>query len=99
MSEIFFEKKKKSGTTDTVSPLKSVCKKVLTSPSELVKAEKEYTGEKPYSCEICGKSFPQKGDIEKHERIHTGRKTYSCEFCGKSFTQKVTMEKHKRIHL
>jgi uncharacterized Zn-finger protein len=45
----------------------------------------QYTGDKPYKCDICGKGFSVNGNLQTHIRTHTGDKPYTCDVCGKVF--------------
>ncbi|KAM4019780.1 oocyte zinc finger protein XlCOF8.4-like [Anomaloglossus baeobatrachus] len=56
--------------------------------SDSVSYQRNYIGEKAYSCTECSKCFAHKSHFVTHKRIHTGEKPYSCSECSKYFKQK-----------
>ena len=45
-----------------------------------------YTGQRPYTCDICNAGFKQKGALNSHMRFHTGEKPYKCDICMAQFS-------------
>lgn len=57
-----------------------------------------FTGERPFSCNICEKKFARQDKLAAHNRIHTGEKPYKCQLCNYATPDGPALRKHMRIH-
>ena len=55
-----------------------------------------FSGEQPFSCEICGLKFSHENSLKRHGRIH--QKDCKCRFCGKQFSDKSLLKIHQIMH-
>jgi len=57
-----------------------------------------FSGEKPYKCNICGRAFCQISNLKSHQKTHTKVKAFECDTCHKTFRRSFTLKQHKLIH-
>ena len=50
-----------------------ICKKALSSNSDLTKHIRVHTGEKPYSCDICQKYYADSSELSQHNKTAAHR--------------------------
>ncbi|PNF19066.1 hypothetical protein B7P43_G11295, partial [Cryptotermes secundus] len=60
--------------------------------------ERKYTGEHPFSCNVCNKTLSRQAHLREHLRIHSGERPFSCDECSKSFCRQADMKRHQRTH-
>ncbi|KAH3736858.1 hypothetical protein DPMN_043433 [Dreissena polymorpha] len=77
-----------------------ICKKTISSRSNLRVHMMIHTREQPHTCPYpgCGKKFTQRSPLQRHMAIHSGEKPWRCDTCGKSFTRQDDLVTHIRVH-
>jgi uncharacterized Zn-finger protein len=59
---------------------------------------KSYSGEHPFSSDVCNKSFTHHSTLKAHQRIHRGEHLFACDMCNKLFAQKYILKRHLVLH-
>jgi KRAB domain-containing zinc finger protein len=57
-----------------------------------------YSGERPYTCDVCNKAFSQQSYLVQHKLIHSSERHYTCDVCNMAFNQHSSLTLHKRTH-
>lgn len=57
-----------------------------------------YSGEMPYTCELCHRTFTFQQSYHRHLSYHTNDRPHSCSICGRAFKELSTLHNHQRIH-
>ena len=56
-----------------------------------------FSGEAPFSCEICNKSFKAERSLKNHMKTHSiTETTYECNTCGKAFKSIASFRDHQK---
>lgn len=79
------------------SPTCLVCKKTLSSFSNLKVHMRSHTGERPYACDQCPYACAQSSKLKRHQRMHglgPGSTRYKCPHCCVPFGLRATLDKH-----
>ncbi|GBP11306.1 Zinc finger protein 595 [Eumeta japonica] len=76
-----------------------VCKKYLTTRSNLMSHMNRHFGERVSACDYdgCGKTFKTKGEMQKHRIIHYPKEQKPCPDCGKRFTRQARLDRHRMV--
>ncbi|RZF32488.1 hypothetical protein LSTR_LSTR012226, partial [Laodelphax striatellus] len=85
----------------------SICSKMFTTRSKLVKHYRIYhqenvqisdDGKRSWICSQCQKQFVSRQGWIVHQRSHSGERPFCCLTCGKAFIESRTLLKHQVTH-
>lgn len=60
----------------------------------LIEFRPEFSGQRPFKCEMCPKAFKHKHHLTEHRRLHSGEKPFRCSKCGKTFSHSGSYSQH-----
>ncbi|MFH4980753.1 hypothetical protein AB6A40_007462 [Gnathostoma spinigerum] len=53
-----------------------------------------FSGQRPYKCDVCDKAFKHKHHLTEHKRLHSGEKPFQCDKCLKRFSHSGSYSQH-----